>query len=430
MRGRFKLLAIAAAAAGAFGTAQAQSQGLEFNGYFRTGVGSSSEGSKQACFQNPATGDVKYRLGNECETYGEVAFSLPFGKKDTGPYAKYTLMLATKEDNGASDAESVDGDKFDIMSRQNFIQAGGFFGPGALQDAKVWVGKRYYNRHDVHINDYYYWNNSGLGGGIEDIALGQTAKLAIAYHQKGDDQDVTDTANALNTRRLSARVYDIAVNQGGKLEAELAILKGDSSGAPYEIQKDGSKKPVGKGSGFALFVEHMQTGILGGYNKLALVYGQDAGAGGKYIPTYRNATDNVDGKEFRLVEQLFIAPAGSNWSGQGVFGYQHYKPDNGDKQTWLTIGVRPQYNFTDNFSLAFELGHDRTKTEGSPAAKLTKFTVAPQLSLGRGFWSRPVFRAFATYAKWNDEAGDAKTGGVFGDDNNGMTYGIQVEAWW
>ncbi|MCV5663612.1 carbohydrate porin, partial [Escherichia coli] len=71
----------------------ASAQGLEFHGYLRTGTGSSSEGGKQVCFSAPGAG-AKYRLGNECETYGEVAFALPFGKSD-GPYAKYNLMLAT-----------------------------------------------------------------------------------------------------------------------------------------------------------------------------------------------------------------------------------------------------------------------------------------------------------------------------------------------
>ena len=88
-------------------------------------------------------------------------------------------MLATIENNGQSDFESVNGGKFDIASRQNYFQAGGFFGKGAFEDAKIWIGKRYYNRHDVHITDNFYWNNSGLGTGIEDISLGAPAGLRL-----------------------------------------------------------------------------------------------------------------------------------------------------------------------------------------------------------------------------------------------------------
>ena len=32
--------------------------------------------------------------------------------------------------------------------------------------------------------------------------------------------------------------------------------------------------------------------------------------------------------------------------------------------------------------------------------------------------------------EWNAAAGNAGTGGVFGSKRNGMTYGVQVEAWW
>src|SRR5512147_1395373 len=126
---KFKRLAIAAAAAGAFAAPAVHAEGVEFHGYLRSGVGTTSEGGDQKCFQIAPT---KYRLGNECETYGELALSAPFGKSDGGPWAKYNLMLATIENNGQGDFESSKGDKFTIASRQNFFQAGGFFGKGAL----------------------------------------------------------------------------------------------------------------------------------------------------------------------------------------------------------------------------------------------------------------------------------------------------------
>ena len=413
MRGKFKLLACAAAAASAFAGASVQAQGLEFHGYMRTGTGSSSEGGKQVCFSAPGA-FAKYRLGNECETYSEAAFSLPFGKSD-GAWAKYNLMLALVENNAAQDYESSKGDKFDIASRQNYFEAGGFFGEGALENAKVWIGKRYYNRHDVHINDFYYWSNSGIGGGIEDISLGASGtKMAFSYHSKGDDELVDNAVTGLNTQRFSGRIYDIPVNPNGKLEAEVALLRGS--------RVEGGNEDTGH----ALFLQHTQTGLLGGFNKLAMIYSDDAGAN----PTYTDANDADKGKIFALVEQFYFAPSGSNWSGLATATYARLKPDDGGRGTWISLGVRPQYNFNDNFSVAMELGHDRTKASGGPTAHLTKFTVAPQLALARGFWARPVFRAFATYAKWNDAAGDAGTNGVFGSDNNGMTYGIQVEAWW
>lgn len=425
MRKNFKILAAATSAAMALCASPAQAQELqplEFHGYLRTGTGSTSEGGKQACFGlNGAP--AKYRLGNECETYGEIAFGQGFGKPDAGgPWAKYNLMLATIENNSASDFENSKGSSFDIASRQNYVEAGGLFSSDALRKSKIWVGKRYYNRHDVHINDFYYWNNSGLGAGIEDMQFG-AAKYAFAYHSKGDatlNGDLTtpgDLVNGLNTRRFSLRAYDINVNPNGKLETEVVLLKGDSVSGNNE------------GSGAILFAEHTQSGVFGnGFNKFAVVIGSDAGAGGAFLPTFGDATETAKGSELRLVEQMYFAPKGSNWSGLATAVLQEVKPDVGDKQTWLSLGVRPQYQFTDTFSLAVEVGHDRVET-GGVAANLTKFTIAPQLALARGFWARPVFRAFATFAKWNEAAGTVANG-VFGAKTSGMSYGVQVEAWW
>lgn len=410
MHQRLNKLAAAVAVVGAFAAQAVQAEGVEFHGYLRTGVGTTSEGGDQKCF---GIAPSKYRLGNECETYGELALSAPFGKSD-GAWAKYNVMLAFIENKGQSDFESSKGDKYTIASRQNFFQAGGFFSKGgAMEDAKIWVGKRYYNRHDVHITDYYYWNNSGLGAGIEDISIG-TPKLAFAYHQNGNGD------NSLSTRRLSARVYEIAVNPNGKLEGELVLVKGSTAVKGPTAPKEGS--------GYTLFLEHTQSGLLNGFNKLALVIGKDGGAGGAFVPTYVTADGGFKGSEFRIIDQFYFDLKGTGWSGMATAVYSQVKPDAGNKTTWFSIGARPQYNFTDNVSVAVEGGYDQVKTGGT-TAKLAKLTVAPQYTLTGGFWARPAFRAFATYAKWNGPAGNLGDG-VFAPKTNGMTFGVQAEAWW
>lgn len=45
---------------------------------------------------------------------------------------------------------------------------------------KFWAGNRFYRRHDIHVTDFYYWNTSGGGGGIEDVPLGP-GRLAFAW---------------------------------------------------------------------------------------------------------------------------------------------------------------------------------------------------------------------------------------------------------
>ena len=61
---------------------------------------------------------------------------------------------------------------------------------------------------------------------------------------------------------------------------------------------------------------------------------------------------------------------------------------------------------------------------------LWKITLAPQISRGNKFFSRPVLRAFVTYAGWSDGFKGLIGGTPFEHATEGFTYGVQAEAWW
>ncbi|MGC6746579.1 carbohydrate porin [Escherichia coli] len=42
----------------------------------------------------------------------------------------------------------------------------------------IWGGKRYYQRHDLHIIDTKYWNISGSGAGVEKLYSRPGRRLA------------------------------------------------------------------------------------------------------------------------------------------------------------------------------------------------------------------------------------------------------------
>ena len=48
-----------------------------------------------------------------------------------------------------------------------------------LPGSTIWAGKRFYQRHDVHMIDFYYWDISGPGAGLENIDVG-FGKLSLA----------------------------------------------------------------------------------------------------------------------------------------------------------------------------------------------------------------------------------------------------------
>ncbi|RZS54712.1 maltoporin [Sphaerotilus mobilis] len=409
MQKRFVLLPMALAIAGVMASAGVRAEGIEYHGYTRIQAGGTTEGGNLQCFSGAYPVRSKYRLGNECDNYSEHSIGLGFG--DTNDvWAKYHLTLAL-QDKG-SEPDNTIGDSFNMLHRENFFEAGGFFSAGALENAKVWVGKRFYNRHDIHMSDYYYWTNNGVGGGIEEIQAGP-AKLSLAYMQNSPN---ANAVNDLNAKRYSLRFYDISLGEKTKLEGELVAIKGSTAGT------------TPAGSGQALFLKLAQDGVLGGFNHIAVVLGKDAGGNGfEWLPTYAGGGE-ADSKSFRIHDHLYFDFKGTNITGMATASYAEVKPGTGDKQTWISYGVRPQYNFTKNFSIAAEVGRDQGK-QGASKPTMTKLTIAPQLALAAGAWARPVLRGFVTHAKWNGDNGTVANG-VFGAKKAGTSFGVQAEAWW
>ena len=100
-----------------------------------------------------------------------------------------------------------------------------------------------------------------------------------------------------------------------------------------------------------------------------------------------------------------------------------------NSNTFMSFGIRPQYNYSNLHSTVLEVGYDAGEPDGGSEKKVDKVNLAQQLTLSTGFWARPVLRAFVTHAKWNDDAG-TQANGVFGTKKTGTTFGAQAEVWW
>jgi maltoporin len=412
-RGNMLLPVASAVAAAVLGLSAGSASALEFNGYLRSGGGSTNDkNGGQVCFQLPGAYS-KYRLGNECETYAELGFKQELFDAKDGVKFNYVGMLAYIS-NQSQDFESLKDSSRDIASRQNYIEAKNI---PFLNGASVWGGKRYYERNDVHITDFYYWDTSGYGIGIQDFKAGPV-KLSYALFRNNNSSD-----NA--TTRHDFRVGGIGLGGFGDLTVGLQLNTADSaSTVPANQQNDGQ----------AITVQHFIGNVLGGFNKFAVQWGK--GSARSLSLPYPDNGQNESDKTYRIVEMLQIQPS-PQFSGMATIVYQNQQ----DNYKWLSYGFRPVWHINDYFKLQAEYGHDEVKPTSGDAnnrrtRKLDKFTVAPTIVAGRGFWARPEIRVFYTYAKWNDAARDlwggvvGGTGGRFGSDTNGSTIGFQVEAWW
>ncbi|AOY00895.1 carbohydrate porin [Jeongeupia sp. USM3] len=416
---------IAACAAGLAAAAQADGLPIDFHGYARSGIGSAvNGGGSMTCFALAGAGS-KYRLGNECETYAELAFGgTAYEKKETGTKFRIESMLAVSAKQ-FQDWESDANDAAEFAFRQMYVTAEGV----GLGDTKVWAGKRYYDRHDVHMIDYYFWDNSGPGAGIENIDVG-IGKLAYAWRQntvETSDTSVQNLDRKIGVSGHDFRLSGIKVNEGGEL-----TLSVDFRFANKADQDNGTAT-----DGQAFNIMHTQADVFGGFNQAAFQFqrGDIADSYG-----YPNVTADKNDKTYRFVEQMVWQPKNSNWSGQLVALWEKKdKVQAGAGQTWISLGARPVYAFTEHLAGALEVGYDQVKPEDGDTRYLAKATAAFLIQPQPGYWSRPQLRLFATYAKWNDAAQAAagnsvnnplSFNGPFGDRLDGLTVGAQAEAWW
>jgi maltoporin len=404
---------------------------FEFHGYFRSGFGLNGEGGKMEAFKAPGAG-AKYRLGNEADTYGEIGLTHNWLRLDdplASPYVRSTVMLSfsTGENFSYDSLNNLDQGN-DIALRQAFVEAGNVI--QSSPDIRFWAGQRYYRRHDIHINDFYYLDMSGYGAGVEDIPLGDFGKLAIAWIGGSVDNYVTDNGRVAK-QNFDIRLYDVDVPFGkGTLWFNYANSKGGE--VRNVFNEDGSNFDIESSSGWAVGFIHRTEGekLFGGYNEFSVQYGQ--GAAYNFASTLDASGPNLDSAQrFRVTDHFTIQPS-PKFAMQAVGIYEdtdYGGPDS--RERWVSLGMRPVYFFNDRFSIALEAGVDWVKSDPlGTDGHLWKITLAPQISRGGKFFSRPVIRAFATYAKWSEDFKGRVGGTAYENATDGLSFGVQVEAWW
>ena len=426
-------LAIAVAA----GILSAQAGAVDFKGYARSGIGWTGSGGEQQCFQ--ATGaQSKYRLGNECETYAELKLGQEVWKEgDKSFYFDTNVAYSVSQQN---DWESTSPAFREAnVQGKNLIEW--------LPGSTIWAGKRFYQRHDVHMIDFYYWDISGPGAGIENIDLG-FGKLSLAATRSSEsggsatfaDRDANGDRvydNVVPNDVFDVRLAGLETNPGGTLEP----------GVDYghtNIPDDYYLQPGASKDGWLFTAEHTQS-MMKGFNKFVLQYGTDSmTSNGKGIPQ-GGSVDN-DGSMWRVLDHGAITLA-DRWDLMYVGMYQNIDRDNNNGTEWWTVGVRPMFKWTPIMSTLLEVGYDNVKSQKTDEKNSQyKITLAQQWQAGDSIWSRPAIRVFATYAKWDEKWGYANnsdtgyTSGVAysdtsaktfsrGDDDE-WTFGAQMEIWW
>ena len=407
---------------------QQQLSAFEFHGYLRSGYGLNSKGGQQVAFQAPGAG-AKYRLGNEAETYSELIFVNNWMNPEHGSnraWMKTEFMVEANTTNSANYASFPNGtgnDQFRL--REAFIQAGRVL---AFQpNAKFWAGERYYRRQHIDINDFYLLDMSGYGGGVEDIDL-RFGKMSLAF-LSGARPDIVTENGYLTKSNFDVRLYDI--------KGPLGLWAGWFN---YAISKGGTTRTgtaIRTTDGYAFGFRHQRLEWHGGYHAFIVQYG--TGAASNFATSIDDPTTFLhSSKRIQIAEHVLLQP-NDRFAIMPIFVYQRIKDGNPqhDWNQWVSFGMRPQIFFNKYISLAFEGGLDHTNgfvrtQNGDTHADgwLRKFTIAPQIGAGQKFYSRPVLRAFLTYANWSDAFRGFVGGQPYLNRTSGLSYGVQAETWW
>ncbi|WP_065357783.1 maltoporin [Kluyvera georgiana] len=431
------------AVAVAAGIMSAQAMAVDFHGYARSGIGWTGSGGEQQCFQATGAGS-KYRLGNECETYAELKLGQEVWKEgDKSFYFDTNVAYSVAQQN--------DWEATDPAFREANVQGKNLI--EWLPGSTIWAGKRFYQRHDVHMIDFYYWDISGPGAGIEnvDLGFGKLSLAATRSQEAGGSYIFTSNNTYHNFKDTANDVFDVRLagletNPDGVLE--LGVDYGRANYTDGYSLADGASK-----DGWMFTAEHTQS-MLKGYNKFVVQYATDAmttqGKGlsqGSYTGNkYDKDTEigvvdnkiNNNGDMWRILDHGAIS-LGDKVDLMYVGMYQNIDRDDGNGTKWWTVGVRPMYKWTPIMSTLMEVGYDNVKSQKTgDTNNQYKITLAQQWQAGDSIWSRPAIRVFATYAKWDEKWGydngiaykDTSAKTYSRGDSDEWSFGAQMEIWW
>ena len=460
-----KWLPISAAVALALGSFSASA--VDFHGYMRAGVQNNlTNGGAVRCFGNGNQGHLVGRLGDECDTYAEIALTQEVFNKAKNKFTVNTLVAwGTWEDNNQWDYQ---GNSWQGVTNGGATSWAGervslreaWAGYTLPMGAQIWAGKRYYQRKDIHILDFYTLNDSGNGVGIEAIPVGNLGQASFAIVKWSNDGVGDKGDKARNVYKIDSRWSGIPMWKDASLD--LAMIWGLPS--TTDSQKD--EAGADSSSGVLLQAEYTQGNFFGGFNKLSVSYGTNgfsyAGVlnGGNHLGDNYTPGDG-DSWGIRVIDWGLIEQDKWNLGYSFMGAFKHADPAGWSHPTGhdYSFVIRPAYKWSNFTSTVFEAGYTtQTNTCGNgwsdtaghayytdangnvlpKADGLTchakkdhvdayKFTLAQQFSPMTTFWARPSIRFYVSYLG-GDLMDKAYTGQ---DDHDGeVSIGAQAEAWW
>ncbi len=338
------------------------------------------------------------------------------------------------------------------FTEQLYVRANNLLGWGE----SIWAGNRFYDRRAIHLLDRQWINpgQKGWGVGIENFLNREDQEDLKFAIWRFTNKDVSSYVNA-NTGDLYNYTTDVRwVNKaiaGEKLKLNLAV------NYSYRVANEDLHYSAEHGYGLFGWLDYLDGDIS---NTTAVLFRQGANvstdhwSGISYIenPSNNNFVTSDLSKAYSLeINNNFLYDDLEDWTinfimmgvvrNYGTIPYEYidgqanYVNDRGRMLYWLSAGARGSYYVSDYFRLTLEYTHEYIDNKQLGAAgHLNKITFSPELSLKKGFYSRPALRPFVNYAFWSNSLrghiANSPIGSPYGDKTSGFTYGLQFEIWW
>ena len=404
---------------------------LTFNGYLRTGFGK-TENSQMVDFRAPELA-YKFRMGNEANHYGELQFNYNYSDQDSTKLFGVTYMMSKYLPYGDANLNTFP-ETAQLYASIYDVYKGG----------DIWIGKRYYQRKNVEMLDYF-WLNTAQGGdvgfGIEGIKLSEnSSNLNLAFVQFNYAKDAEKSYSSYTS---DLRYLDIPISN----HSTLNLLGQYGYIEKNETQNLGKHKGYSLGAWWTYKHKNIENTTTALFRKGSTIV--DGPYSGKTITEYRDDYKLYDldhASSFNLIEN-FVYDDKEKHAVQATLVY-HYRDygvgnisadgeilDNKRGKNGLSAGFRYMYYLNKRFNLALEAGNDYVKSSKlGIEGNLQKVTFSPQITWNYGYYTRPVIRPFVTYAHWSNDfkglVGITNLNHKLLGKTHGLSYGIQLEIWW
>ena len=439
-----KWLPLAAGVALAAGSVAATA--VDFHGYFRAGTQVTARRGDVFCGGDGTAGHKVGRLGDECDTYAELAIGEKLYDKGGRQFNVYSRMAygtpqaGDGHDTQWNDWQAAGGSGNDTASAWDGgrIAIREFYGNYVTDDYTLWAGKRFYQRKDIHIWDIYTLSTAGYGTGIENVNVGVgNLNFAVMKNSTADN----GAGSYRNNYNLDLRWNGVGLGSFGSLD--MAVIYAIPMVSKYQEKNAG----FSKNSGVLLTIDHaLSVDTL--MNHFIVQWGNngfsDVGAFGSNGTNLYTSGKDINGirlvdwgtydiADFTIGYGLFWGYIGYGNKGEGSWS----RPNSG----WeYSITVRPSYKWTEYTRTTLEAGYSQRKN-GSKGGwtlwakdlnddpDIYKVTLAQEITPGKGFWQRPALRFYASYQ--GGDQYEAKVGAQkLGHHNFQWSFGSQIEAWW